>query len=115
MAFIINTFSVTDDQYLGGFMFYEESFDDFVRDGAIPDQVEVVKVNGFGKCDSFQPAFHQGTGTAAGAVFEYHLGAPGRFLEDLVQLCFGLKVYPAHNINFVKIRVSGDTGTSYNS
>src|SRR5258708_40234554 len=96
MTFVVNTFAVTDDQYLGGFMFYQESFGYFVGDGAVTDQVQVVEVNRSGKWHSFQPALHQLTGGTAGAMFEYYLGAIGRFFADIVQLRFCLKVYPTH-------------------
>ena len=77
VAFVIDAFSVADEQYLGGFVLYEERFDDLVGDGPVADEVKVVEINGFRLTRSFQAAFYEGAGGATGTVFEDELGADG--------------------------------------
>src|SRR5258708_6622078 len=57
VAFVIDAFSIADEQYLGGFVFYEEHFDDPVGDGPVADEVKVVEINGFRLARSFQATF----------------------------------------------------------
>ena len=74
MAFVIDTLSVADDQHLGGFVLYPEAFCNFVGNGAIADQIQVVEINVLWLGGPFQAIFYQGAGGTAGAVLKYYLG-----------------------------------------
>lgn len=90
MTFIIDALPVKDEQHLRRFVFYEECLRYLVRKGAEIQKVQVVKIDGFRLPHPFQPAFYQGAGGAAGAVFKNKLGSSGRFFYYLFQLCFCL-------------------------
>ena len=96
MTFLVNTFPVDNEQDLRGFVFYPKGFRDFVGDGAIADEVEVVKIDGFRLPVSFEPVLDQGACGAARTVLEYELGAAGGPFADLVQLFFFLQGNPIH-------------------
>ena len=51
-----------------------ERIGNFIGDRPEAYQVEVVKVDGIGWLISFEPAFNEGAGRAAGTVFEDQLG-----------------------------------------
>lgn len=74
MAFVIDTFPVADEQYLGRFVMDHERVGDFIGYRPEAYQVEVVEVDGIGGLISFEPAFNEGAGGAAGTVFEDQLG-----------------------------------------
>jgi len=83
MAFIINTFPVADDQHLGRFMLYPEVFGNFIGNGAIAYQIQVVEINVPGLGGSFQTMLYQGAGRTPGAVLEYDLGTSGGIFENV--------------------------------
>jgi len=84
MAFLVDTFSVPDEQDLRGFVVNPEGIGYFIGYRPVADQVQVVKVNGVGWLISFQPAFDEGAGGAAGTVFEDKLRAVGGFFPYLI-------------------------------
>lgn len=86
MAFVINAFPIGNEQDLGRLVRNGECFRDFVRNGTVVDEVEVVEVDRFGRAASFQSVFHHGACGAAGTVLEDNLGASGRSFLDLVEL-----------------------------
>ena len=75
MTLVIDAFSVADEQYLGGFVVDVERIGHFFGNGPEAYQIEVIKVDGIGWLISFEPAFNEGTGRAAGTVLEDQLGA----------------------------------------
>lgn len=74
VAFVIDTFPVADKQYLGRFVMDHECVGHFIGYRPETYEVEVVKVDGIGWLISFEPAFNEGAGGAAGTVFEDQLG-----------------------------------------
>ncbi len=66
MAFVIDTFSIPDEQDLGGFVMDTEGIGHFIGDGAEADKVEIIEVDGVGRLVALQPAFNQGAGGTAG-------------------------------------------------
>jgi len=90
MAFLVDAFSVADEQNLWGFVVNPEGFGYLVGYRPVADEVEIVKVDGGRRLVSFQPAFDEGAGGAAGAVLEDELGAAGRFFPYLIQLILGV-------------------------
>jgi hypothetical protein len=96
MAFVIDAFTVADQEDLGGFMVDLEEIGDLVGNRAVADQVEIVEIDRFGLFTSFQPAFDYGAGGATGTVFKDQLGTVGRFGFDIFELRLGLQGYPIH-------------------
>jgi len=86
MTFVVNALPVENEQYLWGFVPYKEGFRYFVGQGAIAQQVQVIKVDSVRLLASFQSAFDEGAGGAAGAMFKNKLGPSGRFFPDFFQL-----------------------------
>lgn len=84
MAFLVDTFSVPDEQDLRGFVVDAEGVGYFIGYRPVADEVQVVKINGGGWLISFQPAFDEGAGGAAGTVLENELRAVCGFFPDLI-------------------------------
>ena len=84
MALVIDAFSITNDQDLGRLMMDLEAFRYLIGNRAIRNEVEVVKIDVPWLRTSFQPAFDQGTGAAAGTVLEDHLRPFSGLLTDLI-------------------------------
>lgn len=90
MAFLIDAFAVTDEQYLGGFVPDVEGVRNLVGDGSVVNEVEVVEVDGVGWLIPFEPVLDEGACGATDTVFEDNLGAGAGFCSDLIQLALGL-------------------------
>ncbi len=84
MALVIDTFSITDDQDLGRLVMDAEAFSYLIGNGAVRNEIKVVKIDIPWLCASFQPAFDQGTGAATGTVLEDHLGPLSGLFTDLI-------------------------------
>jgi hypothetical protein len=84
MAFIIDTFTITDDQYLGRFVRHPKAVGDLIGDETIAQQVEEIKVDIPGLGISFQATFYQGAGGTAGTMLKDHLGTLRRPLANLI-------------------------------
>jgi len=74
MTLFIDAFSVADEQHLGGFVVDHERVGHFFGDRPEAYQIEVIEVDGIGGLISFEPAFNEGAGGAAGTVLEDQLG-----------------------------------------
>lgn len=84
MAFIVDTFSILDEEHLGRLMLYAEGVGHFIGDWPVADQVQEIEVDGDRLSGSFQPVFYQGAGGATGAMFKNELGAVRRLFLDLL-------------------------------
>lgn len=74
MAFVIDTFTIPDDQDLGRLMRHLKAIGDLIGDGTVAQQVEEIEVNIPGLRAPFQAALDQGAGGTAGTVLKDHLG-----------------------------------------
>jgi hypothetical protein len=77
MALIVNAFAISDDQYLRRFVVYAELFGYLCRQRPVVEQVEKIKINGFRRGGTLEPAEYGRADTAAGTVFENNLW-PGK-------------------------------------
>ncbi len=71
-------------------------FRNFIGQGPVGEQVEIMKVDRFRKRFVFQPAKGNGTDVTAGAVFIYYLGTIIRTRNDPGQLGFIGQYIPFH-------------------
>ncbi len=77
MTFVIDAFSIEDQQNLWGLVWDVEISGDLIGYGPVIQQVEVVEIDGLRGPGPFQPVFDHGTGGAAGTVLENDLRAAG--------------------------------------
>ena len=77
MAFVIDAFSVEDQQDLGRFVLDAEISCDLIGYRPVVYQVEAVKIYRIRGPGSFQPAFDHSAGGAAGTVLKNNLWPSG--------------------------------------
>ncbi len=77
MALFIDAFPIADKQYLWGFVVNVEGVGHFIGYRPVAYKVEEIKINRIGWLISFEPAFNESAGGAAGTVLEDKLGAGG--------------------------------------
>jgi hypothetical protein len=83
VTFVVDALPVADQQDLGAFMVDPEGVGHSIGDGAVADQVQVIKVDRVRLLGSVQPAFYYRADGTPGAVFENELGTVGRSFPDL--------------------------------
>ena len=104
MAFIINAFTIFDEQYLRRLMIYRKILGNFTRNVAVLNQIEIIKISILWRGASFKAVLCYATDTATGTVFENNLWFNFRPLFYFFQLSFIGKCYPVHA---VKVQLNG--------
>lgn len=73
MAFIINTFAVLNDKYLGRLVMHAKFFSDFIGDRSVVDNIKVIKIHTGGTVIFIKAVLCHAANGAAGAMLKDNL------------------------------------------